>query len=94
MKEETRGIIEKAIGEFRFDASNIKKIQEITPLQNVEEFLLGFALGYILRYSELLVLTESLEKNQFARNDAKDIRAIIYRRLPEIRMHIVKTLNK
>ena len=65
--------------------------QESTPIQSLEEFLLGFTLGYLLRYSEMVVLLEDGKKTT---RDNNEIRKILVTRIPEIRKKLVQYLNR
>jgi hypothetical protein len=94
LREETRGTIEAAIDGMHFELGNLEAVQEVTPIQNVEEFLLGIAVGYLRRYSEVVVLLESTEKKTLTHEDQKEISKMLLRRIPEIRKQIVKYLNK
>jgi hypothetical protein len=91
LKAETRGIIEKAIDRLEFGFEDIEAFQEITPIKNMEEFLLGYSLGYLRRVSEVIVLMQ--EKNM-TKTDDKEISKIILTRIPEIRKKLLQYLNK
>jgi len=93
LKEETRGIIEKAIDrmKFGFKDKDIEAFQEITPIGNIEEFLLGYTLGYLRRFSELNVI---LQEEKLTKTDEKEISNIILTRVPEIRKKLLQYRNK
>lgn len=91
MKEETRGIIEKAIDHLKFGFKGLEAIQEITPIENEEEFMFGYTLGYLWRYCEVVVLMQ--EENMTKTNEI-EIKKIIYSRIPEIRKKLLQYLNK
>ena len=91
MKEETRGIIEKGIDSFKFDFKRIEAFQEITPIGNIEEFLLGYTLGYLRKFSELNVV---VQEGKLTKTDKNEISNIILTRTPEIRKKLLQYLNK
>lgn len=93
MKEETRGIIEREIDRLAFGYKNeeIEAIQETTPIENTEEFLLGHTLGYLRRFGEFVVL---MQEGKLTKTDDKTITRILLTRLPEIRKKLMRHLNK
>lgn len=94
LKEETRGIIEKQIDNIKYDIENLMgDIQEVTPIQNEEEFTLGYIVGYLRKFAELAVLiTEA--KNELLAADEEEIRRILVLRTPELRKKLMQYLNR
>jgi len=93
LKEETRGKIEKDIDglKLEFPFREIERIQEITPIGNIEEFLLGYILGWWRRDSEVTVL---LNEKGMTETDEEEIRKIILTRIPEMRKKLMQYLNR
>lgn len=91
MKEETRGIIEKAIDRLQFGFKGIEEFQQITPIENEEEFLLGYTLGYLRRYCEVVVF---MEEQNITKTSEKEIHKIILTRIPEMRKKLIQHLNR
>jgi len=91
LKEETRGIIETCIDRMKFGFKDIEAFQEITPIRNSEEFLLGYTLGYLRKFSEIIVF---LQEGKMTKTDEKKISKIILSRTQEIRKKLLQHLNK
>ena len=91
MKKETRGLIEQAIDRIGFGFKDIEAYEEITTITNREEFLLGYTLGYLRRFSELVVLWQA---PKMTKTDEREIGKIILTRTPEIRKKLKQYLNK
>jgi hypothetical protein len=91
LKEETRGIIEKKLDHFRFGFKDIEAIQEITPIENEEEFLFGYTIGYLSDNCEMAIF---LLEGKVTKTDEKELRKIIHIRIPEIRKKLMAYLNR